>query len=209
VKVGKASYVLHGNQDINPDTAKQVLVSLGNSINYFHLNQEDPMENIQNIKRSYRIDNVTLNWAKLDKPVNPYGQLQWEMQIATTDKALAESLSENHFRVQEKESGIFTVSLKRKAIKVDGEPNKPVTVVGSDLAPLTGSIGNGSVGNVIVWQNYYDKAGRQGVVSTLTGVQVTDLKVYNSSTAGFDVVSSNPTTATADAIEDAEDAPMF
>ena len=34
--------------------------------------------------RNYRIDNVEINWAKLAKPVNPFGTEQWEIQIATT-----------------------------------------------------------------------------------------------------------------------------
>ena len=50
--------------------------------------------------RNYRIDNVELNWAKLARPVNPFGTEQWELQIATKDKAIAENWAANHFTVK-------------------------------------------------------------------------------------------------------------
>jgi len=157
---------------------------------------------MENIKRNYRIDNVELNWAKLDKPVSPFGTLQWELQVATTDKAKADELSANHFNVKEKD-GVFTVALKRKAIKADGSENKPVTVVDANLQPIDATkIGNGSIGNVIVYQYSYDMMGRQGVGTSLSGVQVTDLREYNPSAAGFDIVGDG-------ASEDGEEAPIF
>ena len=70
--------------------------------------------------RNYRIDNVELNWAKLAKPVNPFGTEQWELQIATTDKAIADSWSQNHLTVKQDktDSSKFTVSLKEKQLKL-------------------------------------------------------------------------------------------
>ena len=49
--------------------------------------------------RNYRIDDVELNWAKLTKPVSPFGQPQYELQIATTDKAVADEWKTNHLTV--------------------------------------------------------------------------------------------------------------
>lgn len=159
---------------------------------------------MENIKRNYRIDNVELNWAKLDKPVSPFGTLQWELQIATSDPAKAKELSDNYLNVKEKD-GMFTVSLKKKAIKADGSENRPVTVVDGNAQPIDASkIGNGSVGNVIVYQYSYDMMGRQGVGTSLNGVQVVDLKEYNPSAAGFDVVSNASSSS-----EDQEEAPIF
>jgi hypothetical protein len=139
-------------------------------------------------KRNYRIDNVELNWAKLAKPVSPFGTLQWELQIATTDKALAKTLSEEHFNVKEKD-GKYVVALKRKAVKADGSENRPVTVMDGQKKALDPTIiGNGSIGNVQVFQYPYDTAGRKGVATTLSGVQVVKLVQYNPDNSGFSVV---------------------
>ena len=141
--------------------------------------------------RNFKITDVELNWARLARPVNPFGTEQFELQIATTDKAKAKELKDNHFNVKEKD-GKFVVSLKRKAKKADGSDNGPVRVVNADLSPMEnpGSIGNGSVGNVIVFQYPYSAMGRSGVASSLTAVQVTKHEVYEA-TGGvdFDAVS--------------------
>jgi hypothetical protein len=157
-------------------------------------------------RRNFRIDNVELNWAKLDQPVSPFGTLQWELQIATTDKAKAKELSDNYFNVKEKD-GKFVVSLKRKAVKSDGSENAPVRVVDTQLQPVDAKkIGNGSTGNVIVYQYPYEAPGRKGVASMLSGVQVVNLVEYNPSASGFDVIGD----AVADtATIDEDDAPFF
>tara|TARA_R100001460_G_scaffold33315_2_gene65226 strand:+ start:1563 stop:2051 length:489 start_codon:yes stop_codon:yes gene_type:complete len=132
--------------------------------------------------RNYRIDNVEINWAKLAKPVNPFGTEQWEIQIATTDKAIADQWSEDHFNVKtdKNDPSKFTVSLKRKAYKADGSSNGPVRVVGKDTQALADPsvIGNGSIGNVIVYQYPYSTAGREGIASSLTAVQIVSLNEY-------------------------------
>ncbi len=141
--------------------------------------------------RTYRIDNVQLNWAKLDKPVSPFGTPQWEVQAVITDKKLANALMKEHFNVKEKD-GSFIIPLKRKALKKDGSPNNPPQVVDAKLKPLDPNvIGNGSIGNVMVYQYEYDMMGRQGVGTMLSGVQVTHLEVYNPSESGFDVIDSS------------------
>ena len=145
--------------------------------------------------RNYRIDNVEINWAKLAKPVNPFGTEQWELQIATTDKALADDWSNNYLNVKQDkaDSSKFTVSLKRKAIKADGTSNGPVRVVDAAAQPFAdvSTIGNGSVGNVIVYQYPYETAGRKGTATSLTAVQVTELVEYTPS-AGFEAVETKP-----------------
>ena len=37
--------------------------------------------------RNFKINDVTINYPKLDKPVNPFGAEQYELQIATADEA--------------------------------------------------------------------------------------------------------------------------
>lgn len=159
-------------------------------------------------RRNFRIDNVELNWAKLDQPVSPFGTLQWELQIATTDKAKAKELKDNFFNVKEKD-GKYVVSLKRKAIKSDGSENNPVRVVDSSLNPIDAKkIGNGSSGNVIVYQYPYETAGRKGIAASLSGVQVTDLIEYNPSASGFDVIAPAASTSSM-SDEEFEDNIMF
>ena len=133
--------------------------------------------------RNYRIDNVELNWAKLAKPVNPFGTEQWELQIATTDKAQADEWSNNHFAVKQDkmDPNKFTVSLKRKAVKADGSANGPVRVVNAQAQPFAdvSTIGNGSIGNVVIYQYPYETAGRSGIAGSLTAVQIIELKEYS------------------------------
>ena len=133
--------------------------------------------------RNYRIDNVELNWAKLAKPVNPFGTEQWELQIATTDKAVADNWAANHLTVKQDkmDASKFTVSLKRKAVKADGSANGPVRVVDAQAQPFAdvSTIGNGSIGNVVIYQYPYETAGRSGIAGSLTAVQIIKLKEYS------------------------------
>jgi len=151
--------------------------------------------------RNYRIDNVELNWAKLSKPVNPFGTEQWELQIATTDKAIADTWSSNYLNVKQDkmDSTKFTVSLKRKAVKANGDANSAVRVVDSSAVALPhekiSQIGNGSTGNVIVYQYPYKQAGREGIANSLTAVQVIDFKEYTAPVDFEPVVSEGSDTS--------------
>ena len=136
--------------------------------------------------KNYMIKDVELNWAKLVSPVSPFGSPQFELQVATTDKAKADEMTANNLKVKEID-GKFVVSLKRKAVKADGSDNGAPRVVGKDAKPLADAskIGNGSKGNVIVFQYEYNAAGRTGIASSLTAVQVTDMVEYTG-TGGVD-----------------------
>ena len=141
--------------------------------------------------RNYLIANAELNWAKLATPVSPFGTEQYELQIATTDAAVAAEWKENHLTVKEKD-GKFVVSLKRKAKRANGEDMGAPRVVDATKAPMDANgIGNGSTGNVIVRQYNYDTMGRSGVATMLEAVQVTNLVEYKA-TGGvdFDVVAA-------------------
>ena len=129
--------------------------------------------------RNYMIRNVELNWARLDTTQSPFGKEQYEMQIATTDKEVADEWTANYLSVKEKD-GVYSVGLNRKAFKTNGDTNGKVKVVTSDLKPLPEGtmIGNGSTGNVKIYQYSYDVAGKKGTGSSLTAVQVTNLLVY-------------------------------
>ncbi len=137
------------------------------------------MTSVIEAPRNYVIRNAELNWARLDKPVSPFGTPQYEMQVATTDKAVADEWAANYLNVKEK-AGVYSVGLKRKAFKQDGQDNGKPKVVTADLQPLSESImiGNGSIGNVRVYQYPYDVAGRKGTGCSLTAIQVITLIEY-------------------------------
>lgn len=154
--------------------------------------------------RNFLISNATLNWARLDTPVNPFGTEQFELQIATTDKAEAENWKSNFLNVKEKD-GVFSVGLRRKAKRADGSDNGKVRVVDANKQPFENvrSIGNGSIGNVIVWQAPFDAMGRKGVSSSLTAVQIVTLEEFTpSGGVDFDVVGGGEEPAADEASKD-------
>ena len=153
---------------------------------YRHLKEEEHQfcmkGRMMDQPRNFKIEGVELNWVKLETAQqNPFNknEYQWEMQIATKDKAKAEMLKANHLNVKEKD-GKFVVSLKRKTKKSNGEDNGPVRVVDANLVEIANKreIGNGSVGNVIVFQYPWENMGRKGIGNSLTAVQVTELEKY-------------------------------
>ena len=151
--------------------------------------------------RNYLIKDAELNWARLGNPVSPFGTPQWELQVSTDSQDIANAWSANFLNVKEKD-GKFVVSLKRKAVKADGSPMNPVRVVDSAKNPFENrtQIGNGSKGNVIVWQAPYEVQGRKGISNSLTAVQVTDFVEY-ASTGGvdFDIVEGETPAAPTEA----------
>lgn len=148
--------------------------------------------------RSVIVKDLTAKFCRIsgsDAPVNPFGSKQWEMMIQTSDPAKVKELQDYGLTVkQDKEDEkLFSVNLKRKGIKADGNPNAPVKIVDAKLSPITGdNIGNGSKVNVNLWQYAYEAPGRSGVATSLTAVQVVELVEYTP-TAGFDVVESTET----------------
>lgn len=154
--------------------------------------------------RNYFIKDAELNWARLDKPVSPFGTEQYELQVATSDKGVAKEWKANHLNVKEKD-GKFIVSLKRKARKANGEDNGAPKVLNADLSAFDSStmIGNGSIGNVKVYQYPYDVAGRQGTGSSLTAVQIITLVEYKGGDSDdFVAVESAAPEASADSASD-------
>lgn len=148
--------------------------------------------------RNFRMNNVELNWPKLVKAVSPFGTEQWELQVATTDKAVADEWEANYFNVKhDAEAGKYTVNLKRKVHRADGTENKPVRVVDASVKPIDATnLGNGSIGNVLVYQYPYETAGRTGVAASLTAVQVVKFEEYTGGGEDFDVID------TSDALEE-------
>jgi len=132
------------------------------------------------------LKNVELFFAKLD-PKKPNATFDtenptWEVQIRTRDKAVAKSWKDMHLNVRpdEDDSGVYyKANLKKKSKKRDGTPQNPVNLVGGNLAAIDPStLGNGSIGNVRIYQYEYNVAGRTGTASMLMDVQVTTLREY-------------------------------
>ena len=143
--------------------------------------------------RNVVINNVELNWAKLAKPItNQFGATQYELQIATKDKAHADKITADTGLSFKEKDGKFVMNLKRKAKDSKGADMTPVRVVDAAKNAMEGGIiGNGSIGNVIVWQYEYNFGGRSGVGSSLTAVQVTNLVKYErTSDVDFDAVEA-------------------
>ena len=59
-----------------------------------------------------------------------------EVQLITKEKTKSDQLKANHLNVKEKEKGVYTVSLKRKAKRADGSDNGKVEVVGTKASDV-------------------------------------------------------------------------
>jgi hypothetical protein len=147
------------------------------------------------------IKDVELHWAKLDKPVEPFGTLQYELQIQAPKKREKELTSFG--KVKPIDGGKVSINLKKKAIKADGTDAVKVRVVDNAKNPLDSKlIGNGSIGNVMVMQKPYEikapngKVTKSGISSMLIAVQVTKLVKYernNENFVDFDATESDDT----------------
>lgn len=136
------------------------------------------------------LNNVVLNWAKLD-PNNPdmgYDKKspQYSVSIEVSDKKDADAMKKAGINIKPLEADgkiKYVATLKKKIYKTDdGKNNTPAPiVVDRQLQPLDGTkIGNGSIGNVQVKFRPYEYMGKTGTSVVLTAIQVTDLKVYES-----------------------------
>ena len=109
----------------------------------------------------------------------------WELQIRTQDKEQKRDWEEKGLIVKpvvpDEGEPYFRVNLRKKSIKVDGEPSSPIKVVDTKLQPVDpNSIGNKSIGNIRIFQyEYTTKTGQPGIVSVLMGVQLTKHIIYN------------------------------
>jgi len=143
--------------------------------------------------------NVTLNYLKVDpaKPVSPFGTLQWEVQIEVSEDRSDEIAEMGKLRTLD--NGNVAVNIKRKALKHDGTPNFPVSLVDAKkkVIEVFNNIGNGSTGNVKVYRNEYDVAGRQGISTSLSAIQITNLIEYTGS-VDFDIEDDSDVATTDD-----------
>jgi hypothetical protein len=132
--------------------------------------------------------NCELWFAKLDpkRPNNKFNKKNptWEVQIRTYDKAQKKEWEALNLPIKaivpDEGQPYFRVNLRKKSIKVDGDASSPVRVVDGSLNDVDpNSIGNGSIGNVRIFQYTYPRPdGTEGIVSVLMGIQLTKHIVY-------------------------------
>ena len=141
------------------------------------------------------IKNVEINYLKADpkEPASPFGTLQWECQVVVDADRAAELADFGNVRPLKDDPTKVSVNLKRKALKRDGSPNEPVRVVDSSKQPIDNvkQVGNGSKGNVIVYRFEYNTAGRSGISTILTAIQITDLVKYTGGSVDFDMLDGD------------------
>ena len=129
------------------------------------------------------VRNVSLNFMKVnpDQPVSPFGAMQWEAQLEGTADREDEFASLG--KVRQLENGNIAVNIKRKAFKSDGTANLPVSLVDASKKPITtyNNLGNGSTGNVKVYRAEYEYAGKKGITTIMSAIQITDLVIYTGS----------------------------
>ena len=148
-----------------------------------------------NEKRTVIVKDVELHWAKLETPVDPFktGEKLWEVQIRTADEEVAKKWAKEYYiNAKKDDEGFWKANVKRKELNGKGETNKAPDVLGRSNQPISASnIGNGSIGDLKLFQYPYDVAGRKGVASMLSAVRVTDLKEYApTSDVDFDVIDT-------------------
>ncbi len=134
------------------------------------------------------IKDCELWFCKLDpaRPNNKFNKTNptWECQIRTTDKAVKKAWEEMQLAVKaivpDEGAPYFRVNLRKKSIKEDGEKAGPIKVINGKLEDIDpNSLGNGSVGNVRIFQYEYPKKdGSKGIASVLMGVQITKHLMY-------------------------------
>jgi len=148
-----------------------------------------------NEKRTVIVKDVELHWAKLETPVDPFktGEKLWEVQIRTADEEVAKKWAKEYYiNAKKDDEGFWKANVKRKELNGKGETNKAPDVLGRSNQPISASnIGNGSIGDLKLFQYPYDVAGRKGVASMLSAVRITDLKEYApTSDVDFDVIDT-------------------
>jgi len=131
------------------------------------------------------INNAELWFIRLDptKPNNKFNKENptWEVQVRTASKEVKKEWEKNglQLRAVVPDDGdiYFRTNLRKSQFKADGTKAEPVSVVDGDLQPLDPNIiGDGSVGNIRVYQYTYEINKIPTVANILMAVQITKLK---------------------------------
>ena len=136
------------------------------------------------------LEGVEIWFAKVN-PKRPSAKFNkknptWECQIRTTSKEKKkewENINLNVKAIIPDEEGMlpfWRCNLRKKSLKEDGTPSSFVKVIDGDFNEVDpDTIGNGSIGNVRIFQYEYSKQeGGKGVASVLMGIQLTKHIMY-------------------------------
>lgn len=153
------------------------------------------------MSKSVMIKGLEFWYAKLGKPVAPFGTEQWEMVVAIdpSETGIKKDLEDAGLTVKAKtlknndqEYDRLVASVKRTTHDKKRNPRDPVRVVDNLRQPMDAAavdkIGNLSKGNIILFTYDWEQMGKKGRSAMLTAVQVTEMNVYEgSSDVDFDV----------------------
>lgn len=109
------------------------------------------------------------------------GKSTWNTQLRTTNPAQVEEWKKAGLNVKSElptdgSKPYWRVNVSKNTIKKDGTPAKPIDVVDAALMPIKpGSIGNGSIGNVQLFQFQKDSG---DVGNVFMGLQIIKHIVY-------------------------------
>jgi hypothetical protein len=156
------------------------------------------------------LKNVEIWYTKLDpkKPNTKFNKEQptWEVQLRTRDKKQAQEWKDLNLKVNTDtdadEKVFYRVNLKKKSKKKDGTPVEPVKVVNGALDAIDpNTIGNGSIGNVRIFQYEYGEESK--IASMLMAIQLTKHVVYEPKPSEDDFeMTETIVEKTADSFED-------
>lgn len=108
----------------------------------------------------------------------------WELQLRTTSKEVKKNWEAMNLRPkavlpEDDTPPYWRVNLRKKSINSEGEPSGPVKIVDGQLREIDpDSIGNGSVGNIRIFQYKYTGEDGEGIASVLMAIQLTKHIVY-------------------------------
>ena len=118
-----------------------------------------------------------------NKKLNPQNPT-WEVQIRTEDVNIQKKWKEIGLKPKgvipetEGEKPYWKVNIQRRMFKHDGSPSECPQVLNGSLKPIDPrTVGNGSIGNIQIYQ-YENKGATGGLVSVLMGIQVIKHTVY-------------------------------
>lgn len=131
------------------------------------------------------LKNVEIWYPRLDpnKPNTKYNKDNgtWEIQLRTKDKKQKAEWAAAGLKpktIDDDDKGIYyACTIRKKSKKTDGKPNQPVKVINGSLEEIDPkTIGNGSVGNVRIFQ--YEYGDDNKTANMLMAVQITKLNEY-------------------------------
>jgi hypothetical protein len=149
---------------------------------------------MSNKQQTILVKNVTLNWVKFGEPIDNFtgDKKIWEVQCSVPKERAAELEQFRKVRPVKDNANMVCNNLSKNAFLRNGDPAQPIRVVGKTkdengkwnvIDPNT--IGNGSIGTIMVMQDEYEilhpktKAViKSGTSSMLVSVQITNLIKY-------------------------------